>query len=818
MPANKSQLYAEAKSQAQVRLVICAFMGAYYAMFGLANHPIYLTFAGYTIALMVWTINMKGNPRVTAAISLVLDNSFAICGLKVTGESGTFLLFFLIHVSFAYGLRFGREYLVASLLLSCLGVSWLYLEAAPWQGRIHFLLSFLFGMPFIALYVYALTERLRASEAAAKRSDERTAQLLTLLTHDIRAPLQSLLESVRRLKSASSSSRNRLSLSAIERIVTFMATMVSSALDGERLTERPNVIADDASTTSLSVSVNQWIFTFFEVFRDSVQAKSALLRFSLDAKIYGLDALDFFHLERALINVISNALRHCENGYVVISTTLVSGPMPKIRISIENSSCQQSAELVRHSFDIVPLGVKLHGTGLGLEATQNAAIRAGASFTFEDIDGARFLSVFEIERRFEPRLLSFSTARPVVVISSDVSDWLKYFESLGGTANIYWMSATNVEVNGLPKITYNSEPIYIYIDTKGRFESEVAIPQSLSGTRCLWVSDAPNMTPERVLVGEHWVSLHRDAPFATWVLALEIADSLADSIGNEDLNLGNAKAAVRNLRILALDDNPLNLLLLDAGLRAYDVNLEQVSTVSEAKSALKINKYDLLILDWNIGVTTAHDFLSMAAPHFVGDPPNILILTAQELDIGSIKKSTTSRITILVKPVSSEVIFSALCDLANIDGAVNLIRTAINPNEVFNFSGYLDLGLTAITLKLAEGLLTTFIEELRVEFFDVPNFETNMSRYELDLHLHKLASVCYSAGAYTLGDIFKRLRIGAPASESEGMSHTDFKLSEARHVYGMTRVHVEWFLVSLRNYLQNDVDSRPAPILRRPDF
>lgn len=818
MPTNQSHLYAEAKSQALVRLVICAFMGVYYAMFGLANHPVYLAFAGYTISLFAWTRYRKGNPRITAAISLVVDNAFAICGLNVTGESGTFLLFFLIHISFAYGLRFGREYLISSLLLSCLGVSWLYLTAAPWQGRIHFLLSFLFGMPFIAFYVYALTERLRISEALAKKSDERTAQLLTFLTHDIRAPLQSLLESVRRLKCDNSSPKNRFSLSAMERIVIFMARMVSGVLDGQRLTERSKEVPKDAREMSSSVSVNQWVFSFCEAFRDSVQSKNASFHFSLDAKIEDLDVFDRPHLERVLINVISNALRHCENGYVGVSTTLLCSAAPKVRIAVENAPSQQSPMPVRSSLDIDQLDSKLHGAGLGLDAAQDAANRAGASFKFADIDGVRFCSELEIARKTEPRSRSFSTVSPVVVISLDASDWLTYSESLGSTANIYWMSATDLEANGLPEHTNSIDPIYVYLEAKGLSGRELTISRSFSGTRYLLVSDAPNMALERVLVDEWWVRLRREAPIPTWVLALEIVDSIGHSSDNETLGLGEAYAAMRNLRILALDDNPLNLALLNAGLSNYNVKLEQFSTISEAKKELLKNKYDLLILDWNIGFSTANDLVSMLTLDFKNDSPNILILTAQEIDISAIGPAVSSRIKILVKPVTTEVIFSTLCDLASIDRSVGPRSGEIVHSEIFNFSVYLELGLTNTTLRLAEALLTEFIEELRSEFFDKQDLSGKIGRHELDLDLHKLASMCYSAGAYALGDIFKQLRYRVSVSERERISQTDCDISAAHYLYALTQKHVDWFLISLRNYLRNNADSDPASIPLTSDY
>lgn len=139
-----SSKHRELLSQARIRIAICSFMGGYYLIFGIVNHPVYLLFVGYSLAMLLLTRASARVNYISPVVTLLIDNGFTICGLHVTGERGTFLLFFLIHLSFAYGIRFGIRYLFLSLAISCAGVSWLYMASAPWAGRIHFLLSFLF--------------------------------------------------------------------------------------------------------------------------------------------------------------------------------------------------------------------------------------------------------------------------------------------------------------------------------------------------------------------------------------------------------------------------------------------------------------------------------------------------------------------------------------------------------------------------------------------------------------------------------------------------------------------------------------------------
>ena len=120
------------RAQALVRIVICAFMGLYYLSFGIKNHPTYLVFVVYSLVLLFATLHRKINIPIHPLGTLIIDNGFAICGLHQTGEKGAFLLFFLIHISFAYGVRFGREYLILSVAVACFGVTWLSISSYSW--------------------------------------------------------------------------------------------------------------------------------------------------------------------------------------------------------------------------------------------------------------------------------------------------------------------------------------------------------------------------------------------------------------------------------------------------------------------------------------------------------------------------------------------------------------------------------------------------------------------------------------------------------------------------------------------------------------
>ena len=792
----------EVFSQAKVRVLICAFMGGYYAFFGIANHPVYLLFAIYTIGLLAASIRQIGDPKLISCFSLLIDNGFTICGLHVTGESGTFLLFFLIHISFAYGLRFGPKYLIASLTVSCLGVSWLYCASAPWQGRIHFLLSFLFGMPFISLYVYGLTEKLRRSEAFASESVFRTNQLLTFLTHDIRAPLQTLLETLDRLKGDDTSSASHASLSAMERIIEFMARMVSGVLNRQRI-DGLKTESDAFDKQFISdFSINHWVVEFFETFRESVESKGATLRYRLDGEVGEQEGSASPLLERVMINVISNALRYCESGYIFVETALVQSPFTKIRITIENGippdkfdSPQRQARVKRHE-------TSLYGAGLGIAAAQDAAIKAGASFLFSQKDHLNFSSILEFTNPVMLGRRRFKTLLPVVVISSNHKEWLKYVELFAGIACVYWTDSIPKYAHGTDLEHEYLEALYINVDVSSQITQENLRQLSLNGSRIVRAVDDPGISVEKILVDESFVKIRSEALKDTWIAALEIVNTLftVTKKTRAPLNLRELKMGER--KILALDDNPLNLSFLSSGLKKFYINVVTVSTIVDARKAIKVERYDALILDWNIGLSNANELLSVFSDEQITNPPHILLLSAQKLESSELRAQKGQRLRMLTKPVSNDTIHAALCQLIDNDDATLELETTYAPDDIFNFRSYLETELTERTVRVTESLLMEFVESLNGALVSRPGIFERTKNQEFESEIHRLASMCYSAGAYALGDCFKSIRSISTLEAAGDESRIFPQIVSAQRVYQMTRTHIVWFLASLRTYIK----------------
>jgi len=789
---------SEIASQSHVRIVICAFMGGYYSVFGISNHPLFLAFALYSMLLLFIAPKVTAKRSIIPLLTLIIDNSFAIGGLHLTGERGSFLLFFLIHFSFAYGIRYGREYLIGSLIISSAGVTWLFWKSSPWQGHIHFLLSFLFGMPFISLYVYKLTERLRRSEATANANARRTEKLLVFLAHDIRTPLHQLLGSIRRLQASEDSAAWAPTLAKMDSIVNLTARLCSGIVAGQSLSVNHEIAhnfdADDQQRTTL----NQRIVEFIELFRDRLDLEGAALRYELSGVIPPGVTMDISAVERVMLNIISNVTRHCRGGYVEVRVDLVAGDESKIRIEIENA---RDSSLDDQELDSGPNSTErslFFGTKLGMDSMRDVMSSAGGEFLFQAINKSTFLSTVIFPVSTCPIEYRVKVQLPVIIISRDAALIEKCHAMLSEATNCYLYSS--LESFNLNITYYTGEIAAIFVDLNCDSDSaDLATIDRFSnrhGVVILLASDLHRL--ETMRVTRHQIRINRDSARSTWIQALQLSEVFRPAKqlprAHRDYKLGDLASA----RILALDDNALNLSFLAAGLRNYGLSIKPVNSLQTAMRDLSDEPFDIFILDWNIGAVTAFELLQEIQNAPLERSPKIILLTAQTVDLHELPPHIVQNTIVLAKPVDNASVLFAIMKLWLRSELTFTNELALSADRIFFLDGYKDLAWDSESSRLIDGLLGEFLMDLDARFADLIVENHVLLHEDAIIKLHAIVSMCYSVGAYALGDKLDIDRNLFLSGSAQGWAISDSGFAQIREILSLTKMHVSMFQLSMR--------------------
>jgi two-component system sensor histidine kinase KdpD len=236
-------------------------------------------------------------------------------------------------------------------------------------------------------------ERLLAERRANRREKERTAvrtALLAAVSHDLRTPLAGIKASVSSLRAVDveldAGDRAEL-LAGIESSADRLQALIDNLLDMSRLD------AGAVSARPAAVALDEVVPSALSGVPDE-RARDLVLDVPEDLPLVSADA---GLLERALGNVIENALQHCPVGTPVTVSAGAVGDQLVLRVVDRGPGIPADRKEVAFSafqrLGDAPAG---HGVGLGLAVARGFVDACGGTLEAEDTPGGGLTMVFRL--------------------------------------------------------------------------------------------------------------------------------------------------------------------------------------------------------------------------------------------------------------------------------------------------------------------------------------------------------------------------------------------------------------------------------------
>ena len=225
-------------------------------------------------------------------------------------------------------------------------------------------------------------ERARQEKEALEEANRMKTTFLSDVSHELKTPLAAMsgyaqnaefdiinggektivLENLRRI----SSEANR------------MALMVTQILDATRIEEGRMVL--DQAPCDLDSLVRSTVETYFAV----LNKNNNRLAIRIPLELPPVEA-DSSRLQRVLVNLISNALKHTQNGTILIKAEAENGC---VRVTVKDTGCGISEEDMPHIWERYYKGKHSEtGTGLGLFICKFIVESHGGSIAAESKQG-----------------------------------------------------------------------------------------------------------------------------------------------------------------------------------------------------------------------------------------------------------------------------------------------------------------------------------------------------------------------------------------------------------------------------------------------
>ena len=269
--------------------------------------------------------------------------------------------------------------------------------------------------------VHDREEATKSAMEMAKRSDEAKTRFLANMSHDIRTPMNAIMNMSRfALESASEPKRQEEYLNTIYESSEQLLHLINDVLDMSRIESGQMVVAD------APFNIRDTMQSLVETIRPLCAARRQTLLVELDALRSEAVRGDALKVTQIVTNLLSNAVKFTPEGGAVRFTAeelpSLRDDMVSLRFTVEDNGIGIAWDYKAHIFepfsraDDRRVG-RIEGTGLGLSIVKSYVDAMGGTISCDSEEGEG--TVFTVELFFQRA--SMEKCRPVSVdMRSDV--------------------------------------------------------------------------------------------------------------------------------------------------------------------------------------------------------------------------------------------------------------------------------------------------------------------------------------------------------------------------------------------------------------
>ncbi len=489
------------------------------------------------------------------------------------------------------------------------------------------------------------------------------SEFLANMSHEIRTPLSGIIGFTELLQGTRLSNQQNDYLDTIHKSSRHLLEIINDVLDLSKIESGKTEI------TTSEFNLVDIIEDIINLVSTSALDKNVELLYRIEKDVPIIIHSDPFRIHQIITNLLGNAIKFTEQGYVYLQITLgeIHTAEQSIKFTVSDTGIGMSPPDKKKLFKAftqadTSITRRFGGTGLGLVISRKLTLLMHGEIGFDSTEGEGSTFWFSVPVIPVPVEISPSeiSNKNIAFISNNYIAKQTYKTLINN-----WQCQVNEynfdDLKNLEGIEENNDIIILFLGRKDIIN--VTTPETISNLSfskpSLLVASTRSHTELRNLqqhVFDSAVFTSEKVDTIKQRLISIVNKQSKDNIPEQLTSMPPSELNWSNIKIMIVDDNEINLRLAEIILHKHKARVTTARSGSQAIDYASMNSFDMIFMDLHMPGIDGYETTEKIRLITPGKQPVIIALTANAMPQEKEKVIKSGMNGILIKPVSDAIL------------------------------------------------------------------------------------------------------------------------------------------------------------------